>query len=186
MKEAGRLQPENTMRLLPYAERNELPLEKIYDVIARHVSTKNLTSFATEIGKEKDSVYIDALIKKCCFHEDVAKRANATIHHLLKKCVNSSTSNPTSASKGNRPVTSSSSDSAKYVRHEALGVQGFTKARKCENCLEAYKNSFIEQYAYPRSTSVHGRENITLAKSQSVDFINLLQITDDIATSLKI
>ncbi|XP_028396770.1 kelch repeat and BTB domain-containing protein 4-like [Dendronephthya gigantea] len=170
MKEAGRLKPENTMRLLPYAERNKMPLEKIYDAIIRHVSTTKLTSFASEIGNEfdKESVYIDALIKKCCFYEDVAERANTMIHHLLQKCVSYNAKNLSIFG----PVN--------CARHGALDLD-FRRARNCKNCLDVYKRFFIDQFARP---NLSGCPTST-TESLSVDFLDLLQITDDIANSLK-
>ncbi|XP_028396768.1 TD and POZ domain-containing protein 4-like [Dendronephthya gigantea] len=172
MKEAGRLKPENTMRLLPYAVRNELPLEKIYDVIARHVSTEKLGSFAPEIGKE--SVHIEALDKKCRLYEDVLKRANTAIHHLLQIHLDFKT--------GSRRFETS----VRCVQHTPLGVRDFEKARKCENCLKIYKSCFIDEYIYPVSRSgIGGTPKPPTNDSKSADFIDLLQITDDIAISLE-
>ena len=187
MKEAGRLKPENTMRLLPYAARNGLPLEKIYDVIARHVSTEKLSSFAPEIGKT--SVHNGALEKKCRLYEDVVRRANTAMHHLLQQYVDSKTS-------GKRIETPD-----KCVRHKPLGIRDFKQARKCENCLQIYKSRFIDEYicsvehqvssrfsSVSSSTSIFGSSTpVSKPPSdlKSADFIDLLQITDDIGTSLE-
>lgn len=67
MKEASKLRPTNTMRLLPYAIRNELPLETIIDVIARHVSTNELEKFAPELDNEP--IYARCLLAKCRYLE---------------------------------------------------------------------------------------------------------------------
>ena len=55
------------MRLLPYAVRRELPLEKILDAIAQRVSIKELEIFAPEINS--DCIYRQCLVKKICYLE---------------------------------------------------------------------------------------------------------------------
>ncbi|XP_028396754.1 kelch-like protein 3 [Dendronephthya gigantea] len=85
MNEAGNLEPENTLRLLPYAARHELPLEKILDVIARRIPTETLENFAPEI--RDNSVYIKTLQRKCRFQENVINDKNTMLLYLLKKYV---------------------------------------------------------------------------------------------------
>ena len=162
MKETENLEPKNTMRLLPYAARHELPLEKMFDVIARHVSTDSLEKFSPEL--DDDSVYIKALITKCRLHEDVAKRASTTILSLLKKYV---------AVEMDKDKFKSS---AKCVLHKSVEVKNFKEARKCANCLAVYRKRFIDKYVYP-----YGDRR----KSHSGDLIELLKLTGDIATSLQ-
>ena len=172
MKETENLQPENTMRLLPYAARHELPLEKMFDVIAQHISTDALESFSPELD---NSVYIKALVTKCRLQENVAKRAHTTMLYLLQKYVPAEKAR----NKDTSPVSCG--------RHNTLDVQNFKEARKCENCLEAYKKYFIKKYVYPRTTSYAyawpARDNSESDASE--DFIKLLTYTDNIATSLQ-
>ena len=172
MKETENLQPKNAMRLLPYAARHELPLEKMFDVIAQHVSTDALESFSPKLD---DSVYIKALVTKCRLQENVVKRAHTTMIYLLQKYVD--------AERAKNRNTSSVS----CVRHNSLEVQKFKEARKCENCLEAYKKYFIDEYVY-RSTTIFewsARDNSESEPDASEDLIELLTYTDNIATSLQ-
>ena len=80
------IQPENTMHLLPYAVRHELPVEEILDVISRHISTETLENFAPEIDNE--SVHIQTLVRKCLVQENTIQRANTVMLYLLKKIYN--------------------------------------------------------------------------------------------------
>ena len=66
MREADRLKPENAMRLLPYAVRHKLSLQKIMYIVSRLVPTSKLTDFGTEqFSASKDSVYVRCLVAKC-------------------------------------------------------------------------------------------------------------------------
>ena len=159
MRETERLKPENTMRLLPYASRHELPLEKIFKVIARRISMDELETFSSQIGN--DSVYIKTLVTKCRLQENVAKRAHTMMLYLLKKYVAAEM-----AKDSNKTFVSN------CVRHKSPDVENFKEARKCENCLRAYKKRFIK-YVYPN----------TYDSRQKKSFIELLELTDDIATS---
>jgi hypothetical protein len=167
MRETGRLKPENTMRLLPYAARHELPLENIFKVIARRISMDELETFSSQLGD--DSVYIKTLVTKCRVQENVAKRAHTMMLHLLKKYV---------AAEMAKDINKTS---VSCVRHKSLNVENFKEARKCENCLEAYKKRFIDKYVYA-NTSRYGEK---MSSQSSSEFIELLELTDDIATSLQ-
>ena len=79
------LQPESTMRLLPYAVRHELPVEEILDVIARRISTGKLENFAPEL--ENESLHIKTLVRKCRVQENAIQRAHGVMLYLLTKCV---------------------------------------------------------------------------------------------------
>lgn len=67
MKKLERLSSANIMRLLPYAIRRELPLEKMLDAIARRVSIKELEKIAPEL--HNDSIYKRCLVKKIRYLE---------------------------------------------------------------------------------------------------------------------
>ena len=162
MKETERIRPEISMLLLPYAARHELPLENFFSVIARHISTDKVETVSPELGDQ--SIYINTLLTKCRFQESVVKQADATILYLLKKLVAAEL----------KAKTRNTQPAVKCVRHEPLQVQNFKKARKCENCLEAYRKQFIDEYVYQR-----------MSDTQSRALIELLKDTDDIATSLQ-
>ena len=81
IRKAGFLEPENTMRLLPYAARHDLPQEEILKVIADDISTKVLENYAPELGD--DALYSQALVSKCHFLEKVAAQAYTKILILL-------------------------------------------------------------------------------------------------------
>ena len=161
------------MRLLPYAARHELPLEKVFDVVAQHISTDALESFSPKLD---DSVYIKALVTKCRFQENVVKRAHTTMLYLLQKYVK--------AEKAKSKDTLSVS-CARHESHDSLKVQDFKEARACENCLEAYKKYFIDEYVYPRTFGWKVRYQSQFAPNASEDLIELLTYTDNIATSLQ-
>jgi hypothetical protein len=167
MRETENLEPENTMRLLPYASRHELPLEKIFKVIARRISVDELETFSSQLGD--DSVYIKTLVTKCRLQEDVAKRAHTVMLYLLQKYVAA------------EMAKDREKKSASCVRHKSLDVENFKEARECENCLEAYKKRFIDKYVYPNIYGF-GKKN---SSQSSSEFIELLELTDDIATSLQ-
>ena len=171
MRETERLKPDNTMRLLPYAARHELPLEKIFKVIARRISMDELETFSSQLGD--DSVYIKTLVTKCRLQENVAKRAHTMMLYLLQKYVE--------AEMAKAMPMAMAKPSASCVRHKSLNVENFKEARKCENCLEAYKKCFIDRYVY------HNRFGFVQKNSSqsSSEFIELLELTDDIATSLQ-
>ncbi len=172
MKETENLQPENAMRLLPYATRHKLPLEKMFDVVAQLISTDALESFSPKLDA---SVYIKALATKCRLQENVVKRAHTTMLYLLQKYVE--------AEMDKKKDTSSVS----CARHNTLEVRKFKEARKCENCLEAYKKYFIKKYVYARTSSFgrSARDNIGSMSDASEDLIKLLTYTDNIATTLQ-
>ena len=170
MKETENLQPENTMRLLPYAARHKLPLEKMFDVVAQHISTDALESFSPKLDA---SVYTKALATKCRLQENVVKRAHTTMIDLLQKYVE--------AEMDKKNDTSSVS----CARHNFLKVQNFKEARKCENCLEVYKKYFIDKYVCSRTFRSKVRDQSQPASEASEDLIKLLTYTDNIATSLQ-
>ena len=85
LKSAKYLQPQNTMRLLPYAVRHESPVKGILDVIARYISTDGLANFAPELDNE--SVHVKTLETKCRVYEDAIQRANTAMLYLVNKHV---------------------------------------------------------------------------------------------------
>ena len=173
MKETERIRPEISMRLLPYAARHELPLQNFFCVIARHISTDKVEAFSPELGDL--FIYINTLLTKCRFQESVVKQADATILYLLQKLV-----------AAEQKAKNRNTQSVKCVRHETLQVQNFKKARKCENCLEAYRKHFIDEYVYQRSPRGWStRDETDESDTRSVALIELLRDTDDIANSLQ-
>ena len=165
LREVGNLEPENTMRLLPYAARHKLSVEKILDVIARHISTDTLKMFAPELGSE--SVHIKTLETKCRVQEDAIKQANAVMLYLLNKYVTSERDK----NRNNTPVV---------CAQHSLDVEDLEQTRKCNNCLMTYKRSFIDRYVQRREY----RTTCGPLKS-SMELIELLWLTEDIATSLQ-
>ena len=155
-------EPENTMRLLPYAVRSELPVEEILDIIARHISTDNLESFAPKLDNE--SVHIKTLVTKCRVQENTIQRANTVMLYLLKKY-----------------VTEKNKTSVECVEHNNLNVQDFQKARKCKNCLMTYKKHFIDKFIQKQPDYRSGGQPF----KTSEELIELLGVADDIATSLQ-
>ena len=157
LREVGNLEPDNAMRLLPYAARHELPVEEILDVIARHISTDTLKRFATELGN--DSVHIKTLETKCRVQEDAIKQANAVMLYLLNRYVNSERDK----NRNYTPIV---------CTQHSLYVEGLKQTRRCNECLMTYKQSFIDKhYLYPLGNST--------------EFIKLLWLAEDIAASLQ-
>ena len=60
--------PDNTMRLLPYALRHNLPYEQIVDVIIKGVPIAQLENFEQEL--DNDHVYKECLVKKIRYLEE--------------------------------------------------------------------------------------------------------------------
>ena len=156
------LQPESTMRLLPYAVRNELPVDDILDVIARRISTDKLENFAPELDNE--SVQVKTLMRKCRVQENAIVRANTVMLYLLKKYL------------------SGKNTSVECIEHNSLEVQNFKKARKCKNCLMTYKKYFIDNYIQ-ENPGYHNKVGKPFKTSE--ELIELLELADDIATSLQ-
>ena len=180
MKETERIRPEISMRLLPYAARHELPLENFFSVIARHISTDKVETVSPELGDQ--SIYINTLLTKCRFQESVVQQAGATILYLLQKLV------AAEQIAKNRNIQSLLTQSVECVPHKPLEVKNFKKARECENCLEAYRKHFIDEYVYqtsPWATFWSARDNTDKSDTRSVALIELLKDMDDIATSLQ-
>ena len=196
MKETENLEPENTMRLLPYAARHKLPLEKMFDVITQHISMDALESFSPELD---NPVYIKALATKCRFQENVVKRAHTTMLYLLQKYVNAEMdknhANSQDSKHNMHNMHNMHTPSVSCVRHNSTSVpphgvghkvQNFKEARKCENCLEAYKKYFIDKYVYPSIFyRMRARDESQPGPNASEDLIELLTYTDNIATSLQ-
>ena len=140
MRETNRLKPEKAMRLLPYAVRHKLPLQKIVDIISRRVSTSKLTDFGTEqFSAGKDSVYDQCLVEKCRFLESVARQANTMILLLLDEVVEKNADAESNHYQGIFRSTQC------VFKHEHLKVTDYKKARKCEHCLKAYQKDLIEK-----------------------------------------
>ena len=156
------LQPESSMRLLPYAARNKLPIDDILDVIARRISTDKLESFAPELDNE--SVHIKTLVRKCRVQENAIVRANTVMLYLLTKYLS-----------GKNSVQSQCQ--CQCVEYNSLEVQNFKKARKCKNCLISYKKYFIDNNIQEK---YRGKPLKT-----SEELIELLELADDIATSMQ-
>ena len=168
LREVECLEPENTMRLLPYAVRHELPVEEILDDIARHISTDTLENFAPKL--DNDSVHIKTLETKCRVQENALQQANTVMMYLVNKYVTAQT-----MKNRNKPTP------VKCVQHNPLDVQDFKTARKCENCLMSYRKCFIDAYVYRQEYFFRKPPLYT-----SAEFVELLKLTEDIATSLKI
>ena len=195
MKEAERLQPGNAMRLLPYAVRHELPLEKILDVISRRVSTSQLARFASEQrSTSKDSVYDQCLIEKCRFLENIAKQANTMILMLLDEVVEKNKDVDSTKSGFSRNVAA---EAQCVLRHRNFNVTEYKKARNCEYCLTAYKKDLIDKYVFLKSKkkltswgfisysqspleSVNYTIEFQGSKITSSDFVNFLELLDNI------
>ena len=169
-RELNDLEPENTMRLLPYAIRHQLPVEKVIGIIARHVSTDTLANFAPELDNEP--VYSKALETKCHIYEDAVERANSALLHIIQKYVMSIL-----------PDWEQNFDLAQAQCPEhthIIDFEDFSSARACEKCLEYYRIFFIE-YVYP--SSKHSRRHDPNSFIKANDLIQLLKVTEDIATS---
>ena len=165
------LQPENTMHLLPYALRHELPVQDIHHVIARHISTDKLENFAPEL--DNDSVYIKTLVKKCRVQEDAIKQANTVMQHMINKHVTEMTKK-----KKNTP--------AQCVRHNYSNVQDFKMAKKCRRCLKAYMGYIDTDYVYPKDESTRLTwPQFVCRPNKEAELTQLLKLADDIATSLQ-
>ena len=171
MKETERIRPKNTMRLLPYALRHELPLEKIVDVTVRHVSTEEFERFSPELANQ--SVYISTLLRKCRFQENIAKQAYTTVLDLLRKYV--------TVKKGNNYlITNIQPDGCGHRFHDVLD---FKEARKCKQCLVAYKN-FIDANVYSKvSWSI--KHDIDESDAAGGALTKLLKDAHDTAASLR-
>ena len=187
MKETERIRPINTMRLLPYAARHNLPLEKIVDVTVRRVSTEELERFSPELSDQ--SVYINTLLTKCRLQEKIAEQTYTTMLDLVAKYVAE-----VDKGKKSQSIDLQVDQSVRCVPHRSLGVRDFREARKCEKCLVAYKKHYIDKYVYPRKDKyVHprtfgftsARDKTDESDKSSVALIQLLKDMDDIAASLK-
>ena len=194
MKETERLQPENAMRLLPYAVRHKLSLEKILDVISRLVSTSKLASFASEQrSTSKDSVYDQCLIEKCRFLENVAKKANTMILMLLDEVVekNKDVDSALSCFNGSDWTP----EAQCVLKHRNFNVTEYKKARNCEYCLKAYKKDLINKYVVLESKKMlelvscrkfgpvepdYHAIKFQGSKITSSDFVNLLELLNNI------
>lgn len=170
MKVTERLQPENVMRLLPYAARHKLPLEKILDIISRCVSTSKLASFASEqLSTSKNSVYDQCLVEKCRFLENVAKQANTMILLLLDEVVEKNNDADSKKPCSNsdvvaREVTTDLEpmlivypavgpvvSTQCVLQHGHFSITEYKKARNCEHCIAAYKKDLIDKYVFLKS-----------------------------------
>ncbi|CAB4017753.1 kelch 40a [Paramuricea clavata] len=164
VKEAGKLEPEITMRLLPYASRHELPLDEILEVIGTEVSTKELENYAPELGD--DRLYIQSLEKKCHSLERLAKRAYTIILFML-----------------DRHFKNGSVDMSvrKCHLHGGLGpAPSFKKIRKCPCCLSAYQK-FINKCVFsnwPLAIRFEG------SRLSCLDFMDFLRTVGNIETSI--
>ena len=167
LREVDNLEPENTMRLLPYGVRHELSLEKVLDIIARRISTDKLENFAPEL--DNDSVHIKTLVEKCRVQENAIQQANTVMLYLLKKYVTAERDR----NKNRTPV--------ECVQHSSVSVEDFKKARKCENCLMTYKKHFIDNYVQKHQSRWDKGQPL----KTSEELIKLLGLADDIATSLQ-
>jgi hypothetical protein len=197
MKEVERLKPENIMRLLPYAARHELPFEKIFDVIARRVSTNKLENFAPELTQlnSNDSVYDQCLVKKCRFLENVAKQANSMILWLLQEVVekvqDAESKNETSTGSlfGKGYVIFSANHAAVQcvLQHGYLTARDFKKTKNCTYCLTAYQKSLIEEYVFSKSSSLCGglhNARLSTGSGMSIRFQNSTFTSSDLINLL--
>ena len=164
------LRPENTMRLLPFAARHGLALENVFDVISRHIPTNTLGTFASEL--DNDSVYIKALAAKCRVQENAIQQANTMMMHLLKIYVTAK----------RRRAYDHEYNEVKCVEHNHLDVQDLQKVRKCKHCLMIYTKSFIDNHVQ-RFAELDKPSYGPL--NSSMELIELLWLTEDIATSLQ-
>ena len=138
LNQAKFLRPEKTLKLLPYAARHELPVDDILDVIARHISTDKLKNFAPEL--DNNSVYVKTLTEKCCVQEDVIKRANTVIQHMVNRHVTDMAEKITNK----HPMC---------VRHYYSNTLDFKKARQCRRCLKTYMKCVDAENFYPKNES---------------------------------
>lgn len=86
LRETNNLEPDNTMCLLVHVMRHDLPVEKVSNVIARHISTDTLANFAPEIDNESD--YSKTVLEtKCRVYENGIERASTLILCIINKHV---------------------------------------------------------------------------------------------------
>ena len=166
------LRPENTLKLLPYAARHDLPVDDILDVIARHISTDKLENFATELD---NSVYVKTLTEKCRVQEDVIKRANTVIQIMVNRHVTDTA----------RKITNKH---PMCVRHYYNNAPDFKKARQCRRCLRAYMKCVDAENFYPKdepSGPTNLAELLSRREAKKIELTELLICTDDIATFLQ-
>ena len=163
LREVEYLEPENTMRLLPYGVQHELPVEEILDVIARRISTGTLKNFAPELD---EFIHIKTLQTKCRVQENALHLANTIMMDLLYKYVNAERDKSRNY---NIPVVS---DRVECAEHGSLFVEDFKTARKCENCLRTYKKHFIDKYVHCHSQIGFNDVDLILAKN----FLNYLDL----------
>ena len=167
MRETENLEPEITMRLLPYASRHELPLDEILEVIGTDVSTNELEKYAPELGN--DRLYIQTLVKKCHTLEKVAKQGYTIILLML-----------------DRHFKNGSVDMSarKCHLHGALGAKpSFEKIRNCPRCLKTYQK-FINKCVFS-----HDSNRLLLIRFESsrlsyLDFMDFLKTVGNIETSI--
>ncbi|XP_046855371.1 uncharacterized protein LOC124448404 [Xenia sp. Carnegie-2017] len=79
MKNVRKIQPKTAMHLLPFAERNQLPLEEIFDVIKKHVSMDDLNNFSQNLSSE---VLAMVMLTKGKHLEDIIKETQTLINKM--------------------------------------------------------------------------------------------------------
>ena len=180
LREVNGLEPENTMRLLPYGLRHELPVEKVLNIIARHISMDTLANFAPELDNE--SIYIKTLETKCRVYENAIERANSAMLHLLRYVQKKASTEKKSIQCPGHTIP--------FRAHVAYL---FKNIRQCGSCVSSFiyffaENIFSEpghghQVRFMLSPHVH--VPMDSFANRAKDLVELLELTDDIVTSLR-
>ena len=134
IRKAGILKPENTMRLLPYAERHSLPQDEILKVIVNDISAKKLENYATELGG--GALYTKALVSKCHFLEKVAAQAYTKILILLDGRVKTGAKN-SKKDEGERITCRT---------HGTVDAKSLERKSSCCECEQLYHKSLVDKY----------------------------------------
>ncbi|CAB4031170.1 kelch 40a [Paramuricea clavata] len=166
MKEAENLEPEITMRLLPYASRHDLPLDEILEVIGTEVSTKELENYAPELGD--DRLYIQTLVKKCHSLEKLAKQAYTLVLFMLDRHFKNGFMDK----------------SVRCSFHGVVNATGsFEKIRNCRRCLKAYQK-FINKCVFSHDSERPLFIHFESSRLSCLDFVDFLKTVGNIETSV--
>ena len=166
MRETENLEPEITMRLLPYASRHELPLDEILEVIGTDVSTNELEKYAPELGN--DRLYIQTLVKKCHSLEKLAKQGYTLVlfmldRHFRNGFVDKSVGCPF---------------------HGVLSAAGgFEKIRNCPRCLKTYQKC-INKCVFSHDSNRLLFIQFEGSRLSYLDFMDFLKTVGNIETSI--
>ena len=126
-----KITPENAFKIRPYAVKyNESVLGKCNEVIKRNIATSEIEK---ELSGQDKEVLEELLVTKCHFLESVVVDAYDLLKDMLEKTLVSE-----------EDKISMKMDSDYCCGHE-VSVSDFKTARNCQNCLRAYKKSFVDK-----------------------------------------